>query len=164
MRITTLALAITSTFTALAQSSGSRTTRENSMHCMESMVMPGCPQTDKKHTQSKPPQNAQPQQPKQPDKMDNMPGMQMEPHPSQSPDTHATMTLQEPENPEHKTGSNLPAPELLKDVAARPAMSLADFETLAETNNPTLKQANALWSRCQEQPRQAGLYPTPPVA
>jgi hypothetical protein len=52
--------------------------------------------------------------------MDTMPGMQMEPaQPSQSPDTHATMTLQEPENPERKTGSNLPAPELLKDVSAQ---------------------------------------------
>jgi hypothetical protein len=63
MRITTLALAILSAFnfTALAQSSGS--------HCMEGMVMPGCPQTDKKHAQSKPPRNAQPQHPKQPDKI-----------------------------------------------------------------------------------------------
>jgi cobalt-zinc-cadmium efflux system outer membrane protein len=96
--------------------------------------------------------------------MNNMPGMQMEPaQPSQSPDTHATMTLQEPENPERKTGSNLPAPELLKDVAARPAMSLAEFETLADANNPTLKQANALVRRSQEQARQVGLYPNPTV-
>jgi hypothetical protein len=60
-------------------------------------------------------------------------GMQMDPaHPSQSPDTHSTMTLQEPENPEHKTGSNPPAPELLKDVSARTPMALADFEAFAE--------------------------------
>jgi cobalt-zinc-cadmium efflux system outer membrane protein len=152
---------------------------------MEGMVMPGCPQTDKNKqnapvmqhqhgTQGKPPQNAQPQKPQQPDKMDNMPGMQhdmnnmpgmqTEPaQPSQSPDTHATMTLQEPENPEHKTGSILPAPELLKDVAARPAMSVADFETLGDANNPTLKQANTLVRRSQEQARQAGLYPNPSV-
>src|SRR5260370_22055164 len=178
MKITTLALAITSVFgfTALAQSSGSTATQDNSKHCMEGMVMPGCPQTDtnqqnmpgmqhqRHNNQTKPPQSAQPRQPKQPDKMDNMPGMQMEhAQPSQSPDTHATMTLQEPENPEHKTGSNLPAPELLKDVAARPAMSLADFETLADANNPTLKQASTLVRRSQEQARQAGLYPNPTV-
>jgi cobalt-zinc-cadmium efflux system outer membrane protein len=176
MRITTLALAIMSafSFTALAQSPGTPATQDNSKHCMEGMVMPGCPQIDKKHTQSKPPQNAQPQHPKQPDKMDNMPGMQHDMknmpgmqtapvHPSQSPDTHATMTLQEPENPEHKTGSNLPAPELLKDVSARTPMALADFEAFADANNPTLKQANAFVRRSQEQARQAGLYPNPSV-
>lgn len=56
-----------------------------------------------------------------------------------------------------------PIPELLKDVAARPAMSLADFEALATANNPTLRQANALVRRSQEQARQAGLYPNPSV-
>jgi cobalt-zinc-cadmium efflux system outer membrane protein len=153
---------------------------------MEGMVMPGCPQPEKnqqnapgtehnqQRTPSKPPQNAQPPSPKQPDKtdnmpgtqhdMNNMPGMQMEPaQPSQSPDTHATMTLQEPENPERKTGSNLPAPELLKNILARTAMALADFEAFADVNNPTLKQANALVRRSQEQARQAGLYPNPSV-
>jgi cobalt-zinc-cadmium efflux system outer membrane protein len=139
---------------------------------MEGMVMPGCPQPDKQHQQhkiqSKPPQNAQPQQPKQQNDMPgmhhDMSGMQMStPQQSQKPDTHATMTLQEPENPEHKTGSNLPAPELLKDVAARTPMALADFEALADANNPTLKQANALVRRSQEQARQAGLYPNPSV-
>jgi cobalt-zinc-cadmium efflux system outer membrane protein len=73
------------------------------------------------------------------------------------------MTLQEPENPEHKTGSNLPAPELLKDVSARTPMALPDFQTLADANNPTLKQANAFVRRSQEQARQAGLYPNPSV-
>ena len=187
MRITSLALAITSAFslTAFAQSSGSSAKPEDSTQCMEGMVMPGCPQTNKnqqnapgmqhhQHTPSKPPQNAQPQQPRQQNDMDNMPGMQHEQHDmsgmrmdtpqqTQSPDTHATMTLQEPENPEHKTGSNLPAPELLKDVAARSPMALADFEALADANNPTLKQANAFVRRSQEQARQAGLYPNPSV-
>lgn len=166
MRITMLALAMTSVFgfTAFAQSPGSPATQDNSMHCMEGMMMPGCPQTDKNHTQGKTPQNAQPQQPKQQDDMNNMPGMQMTASPnSQSPDTHATMMLQEPENPEHKTGSNLPAPELLKDVATRAPMGLADFQTLADANNPTLKQANAFVRRSQEQARQAGLYPNPSV-
>src|ERR1700688_349554 len=103
MRITTLALAITSalSFTALAPGSAPPGTQDNSMHCMESMVTPGCPQTDKDHTQSKPPRNTQPQQPKPQDDMNNMPGMQhgmsgmqmnLSPN-SQCPDTHATMTL-----------------------------------------------------------------------
>lgn len=56
-----------------------------------------------------------------------------------------------------------PIPDLLKDVVARPAMSLADFEALATTNNPTLKQASALVRRSQEQAHQAGLYPNPSV-
>jgi cobalt-zinc-cadmium efflux system outer membrane protein len=73
------------------------------------------------------------------------------------------MTLQEPENPERKTGSNLPAPELLKDVLARTPMVLADFEAFADANNPTLKQANAFVRRSQEQARQAGLCPNPSV-
>ncbi len=182
VKITTLALAISSAFSlaACAQSSGSSAKPDDSTQCMEGMVMPGCPQPNKKQqkapgtkysTPTQPPQNAQPQQPKQQHDMNNMPGMQHDmsgmqmgmPQQSQSPDTHATMKLQEPENPERQTGSNLPAPELLMDVAARPPMALADFETLADTNNPTLKQANALVRRSQEQARQAGLYPNPSV-
>lgn len=145
MRIATLALAMTSVFgvTALAQTSASSAAQDNATHCMEDMAMPGCPQTDHKQ------QNAQ-----------HNTG---HPQPSQSPDMHATMTLQEPENPDHKTGSNLPAPELLQDVATRPSMTLADFEMLADANNPTLKQANALARRSEEQARQAGLYPNPSV-
>ncbi len=183
MKITTLVLAIASAFSlaAFAQSSGSSAKPDDSTHCMEGMVMPGCPQPKKKQqnapgtqhsTPTQPPQNAQPQQPKQQNDMNNMPGMQHEqqdmsgmqmgtPQKSQSPDTHATMTVQEPENPEHKTGSNLPAPELLKDVATRTPMALADFEALADASNPTLKQANALVRRSQEQAHQAGLYPNP---
>ena len=167
IKITTLALAITSAFNlaAFSQSSGSPAKPDDSSQCMEGMVMPGCPQSDKQHQQhktpSKPQQHAQPQQPGQ---QNDMSGMQMgTPQQTQSPDTHATMTLQEPENPEHKTGSSLPAPELLKDVADRPAMALADFEALADTNNPTLKQANALVRKSQEQAQQAGLYPNPSV-
>ncbi len=172
IKITTLALAITSAFsvTALAQSSGSPAKPDGSAQCMEGMAMPGCPPPDKSKqstpgmqhqehkTPSKSPENAQPQQPKQQNDMNNMPGMQHDmggmqmgtPPKAQSPDTHATMTLQEPENPEHKTGSILPAPELLKDVATRSPMALADFEKLADANNPTLKQASALVRRSQE--------------
>jgi len=78
-------------------------------------------------------------------------------------DTHPTLMLQEPENPDKHTGANLPAPELLTDVAAHPPMALADFESLADANNPTLKESNALVRRSEEQARQAGLYPNPTV-
>ena len=81
--------------------------------------------------------------------------------PTHSPDMHPAMTLQEPENPEKQTGKDLPTPDLLQDIARRPAMALSDFEALADANNPTLKQANALVRRSQEQARQAGLYPNP---
>ena len=177
IKVTTLAFVIAGTFSlaAFAQSSGSPAKPDDSSQCMEGMVMPGCPQPDKQHQQQKtpsnPPQNTQPPQPKQQRDMNNMPGMQHDmsgmqmgtPQKSQGPDTHASMTLQEPENPEHQTGSSLPAPELLNDVAARTPMGLADFETLADANNPTLKQANALVRRSQEQARQAALYPNPSV-
>jgi outer membrane protein, heavy metal efflux system len=100
--------------------------------------------------------------------MQCMEGMAMSgcPQPKQSPpdrgpDAHSAMTLQEPEHPEKHTGENLPAPDLLQDIASRPAMALADFEALAGANNPTLKQANALVRRSQEQARQAALYPNP---
>jgi cobalt-zinc-cadmium efflux system outer membrane protein len=42
-------------------------------------------------------------------------------------------------------------------------MGLSDFESLADANNPTLKEAKALVRRSQEQARQAGLYPNPTV-
>lgn len=168
MKITALGLAIASVlgFMASAQTSSSPTPQDNTMHCMEGMAMPGCPQTHNKDMQSKPAQNAQPAQQNDmnsmPGMQHDMSGMQMKASPgSQSPDIRTTMTLQEPENPGHQTGSNLPAPELLKDVMGRPAMGLNDFETLADANNPTLKQADTLVRRSQEQARQAGLYPNP---
>ena len=162
-RIFVFAMMSTLSVTALAQNAPAG--QNQSMPCMEGMVMPGCPQTDKhQETKQNPPaqQNMPGMQPEQRD-LKNMPGMQMSQPKTQRPDTHATMTLQEPENPSNKTGSNLPAPELLKEVAARPARGLADFEALGDANNPTLKQANAIVRRSQEQARQAGLYPNPLV-
>lgn len=155
--IFTLAIVIAFGTPVLAQNPGSSPSPQSK--CMEGMVMPGCPQPTKKE---------------QPNTKQNMPGMQHERHDMgnmqttvpqlpQGPDTHATMTLQEPEETEHKTGSNLPAPELLKDVASRPAMSLANFLELADQNNPTLKEANALVRRSQQKARQAGLYPNPSI-
>jgi cobalt-zinc-cadmium efflux system outer membrane protein len=174
MRIMTLALAVTGAFslTALAQNSGSPANQGKFMPCMEGMVMPGCSKTEKnQHPDMRQDMPGVDVRHGQQEHMNTGTGMQHDtsnmqmgmPQQSQSPDTHATRTLQEPENPEHKTGSNLPAPELLKDVASRTPMALADFEALANANNPTLRQANALVRRSQEQARQAGLYPNPSV-
>ena len=55
------------------------------------------------------------------------------------------------------------APELLKELAGRPAMSLADFLRSGDANNPTLKQAKQQVERSQQQARQAALYPNPSV-
>ncbi|MEO7029714.1 MAG: TolC family protein [Acidobacteriaceae bacterium] len=77
--------------------------------------------------------------------------------------THDTYNLQEPDNPEHITGSNLPAPDLLKEVVHRAAIPLPDFIAFADKMNPTLAQANAFVQRSAAQVRQAGLYPNPTV-
>jgi outer membrane protein, heavy metal efflux system len=55
------------------------------------------------------------------------------------------------------------APDLLKDIAARPPMGLEDFEQLGLAMNPTLKQSNALVQGSAARARQAGLYPNPVV-
>jgi len=71
--------------------------------------------------------------------------------------------LQEPENPEQKTGANLPVPDLLAGAQAIPAKKIEDFEQLAQQNNPTLKQAAALVQNSAGLERQAGLWPNPSV-
>jgi cobalt-zinc-cadmium efflux system outer membrane protein len=76
---------------------------------------------------------------------------------------HDTMTLQEPENEGFHTGQDLPAPELLKEVTARPAMSVENFESIAESSNPTVAQARAYVRQSEEQGRQASLLPNPTV-
>lgn len=107
-----------------------------------------------------------PQPPKGTD-MKNMQGMHTDSPMTQAPQngsiTHDTMNLQEPENPTHKTGSNLPAPDLLKDVVIRQPMALQEFLSVADKTNPTLAQANAFVRRSTAQARQAGLYPNPSI-
>src|ERR1700677_682439 len=49
--------------------------------------------------------------------------------------------------PEGNPQSPMPEAELLNEVRQRPPMRLKDFEDLAMTNNPTLKQANDLIRR-----------------
>jgi cobalt-zinc-cadmium efflux system outer membrane protein len=107
-----------------------------------------------------------PAPPKSDPSQQKMPGMDMSQHDMsdmQNPPTHANQQLQEPENPEMHTGASLPAPELLKDVAARTPIKLPEFLQFADANNPTLKQAAAIVRRSAAQSKQAGLYPNPSV-
>jgi cobalt-zinc-cadmium efflux system outer membrane protein len=109
-----------------------------------------------KETQSE--RNSEQQQP--------MPGMDMKPAPGSDAQstTHASGVLQEPENPSYHTGEELPAPELLNDVAKRAPLALAQFQSWAEHGNPTLAQARSFVRRSEQQGRQAGLYPNPSIA
>lgn len=69
--------------------------------------------------------------------------------------------LQEPENPTHQIGSNLPVPDLLAAAEAIPPMKLEDLERMALASNPTLKQAQANERSSVGLARQAGLWPNP---
>jgi cobalt-zinc-cadmium efflux system outer membrane protein len=77
--------------------------------------------------------------------------------------SHNTMTLQEPENESYKTGHDLPAPELLNDVANRAPMGVDDFISMAEKSNPTLDQVRSFVRRSDQQGRQAGMWPNPSI-
>lgn len=57
----------------------------------------------------------------------------------------------------------IPAPELLQGVASRPPLKLKDFLAMADRNNPTLREAEAIVRRSEAQARQAALYPNPSV-
>jgi outer membrane protein, heavy metal efflux system len=59
--------------------------------------------------------------------------------------------------------SPAPAPQLLQGVATRPPVKLEAFLTMADKNNPTLRQAAALIRRSEAEARQAALYPNPTV-
>lgn len=71
--------------------------------------------------------------------------------------------MQEPEAIELRTGGDLPAPELLRDVVPREPMTLAAFIELAEKTNPTLRQAQSNVERSRQQGRQLGLPPDPVI-
>ena len=88
--------------------------------------------------------------------------MQMEMHSPQDVTSNVS-TVQEPENPDQKTGSNLPAPDLLQAAKAAPPKILSDFEALALKNNPTLKQAQTVVQTASALARQVGLWPNPSV-
>jgi cobalt-zinc-cadmium efflux system outer membrane protein len=82
------------------------------------------------------------------------------------------LTLQEPEDPTHHTGTHLPGsvdpgtaltPDLLTTERLRPALSLQSFESAALTYNPTIAEAQAIVRRTQQQAAQARLYPNPSI-
>ena len=75
--------------------------------------------------------------------------------------TIPTQELQEPEAIGFHTGSDLPAPELLRDVVSRQPMTVEDFMELADKTNPTLVQAQRNIDRSIQQARQIGLPPNP---
>lgn len=71
--------------------------------------------------------------------------------------------LQEPEALELRTGTDMPAPELLGDVVKREPMTLEQFLALADKANPTLAQAQRNVDRSVQQARQVSLLPDPIV-
>lgn len=88
--------------------------------------------------------------------------MQMEMHSPQDITSNVS-AVQEPENPNQKTGSNLPVPDLLQVAKVNPGKTLDEFEALALKNNPTLKQAQATVLTSAALARQAALWPNPSV-
>ena len=95
--------------------------------------------------------------PQRPMSMENMEMRSPETIPSQIID------LQEPENPDQKTGSNLPIPDLLTEARKARPRSLEEFEELALKNNPTPKQAQAIANQSSALAHQAGLWPNPSI-
>lgn len=71
--------------------------------------------------------------------------------------------LQEPEAVGFRTGSDLPAPELLREVVDRDPMTVENFLQLADKGNPTLSQAQRNVERSNQQGRQMGLPPNPVI-
>lgn len=71
--------------------------------------------------------------------------------------------LQEPENPDQKTGANLSVPDLLAEARSSAAKKIDELVELAQQNNPTLKQAQASMRASAGLARQAGLWPNPSV-
>jgi cobalt-zinc-cadmium efflux system outer membrane protein len=71
--------------------------------------------------------------------------------------------IQEPEAVGFHTGSDLPAPELLREVFNQPPMSLQTFLGLAEASNPTLAQVQRDIDRSQQQAHQVSLPPNPTI-
>lgn len=77
--------------------------------------------------------------------------------------TYPMQEVQEPEALKFRTGENLPAPELLKDIVNQPAMTLAQWLDLAEAHHPSLVEARAAVARSEQQARQVALPPDPVV-
>ena len=98
----------------------------------------------------------------------NMPGMQHtqpvpQPAAPSKSNTRDVLHLQEAENPNARTGTDQPAPELLRDLQSRTPIALPQWQQWAEANNPTLAQARSLQQRSLQQGHQAALPPNPTI-
>jgi cobalt-zinc-cadmium efflux system outer membrane protein len=99
----------------------------------------------------------------------NMPGMQhgnmagMHHNAPGEPNRNHPGQEQELDNLAKETGPETSVPDLLTDIANKPAMQLNQFEQFALASNPTLQQANALVRQSAGQARQVGLLPNPSV-
>lgn len=91
--------------------------------------------------------------------------MKMEQMEMRSPETTPSQIrgLQEPENPDKKSGGYLPVADLLEGARKGTPMNLQAFEQLALQKNPTMKQAQLLASQSSALAHQAGLWPNPTV-
>ncbi|MBW4028981.1 MAG: TolC family protein [Acidobacteria bacterium] len=69
--------------------------------------------------------------------------------------------LQEPEAVGFQTGTDLPAPELLREVVNQQPMTVESFVELADKTNPTIAQAHRNVDRSKQQARQVSLPPNP---
>ena len=69
--------------------------------------------------------------------------------------------LQEPEAVGFQTGTDLPAPELLREVVNQEPMTVESFIDMADKTNPTLAQAQRNVDRSKQQARQISLPPDP---
>jgi len=121
---------------------------QNPQNASPEMQMPsGAEPSAQTHTHAKPEHSA-------------MEGMEM--HTPESTASHVA-SVQEPEKPSQRTGSNTPVPDLLQQAQEMPPKRLADFEVLALKNNPTLKQAQLMTKADAGLAHQAGLWPNPAV-
>ena len=87
---------------------------------------------------------------------------QMETH-NPKDSTSNVSGAQEPENPNRRTGGNLPVPDLLESATVTPAKSLEEFEALALEKNPTVREAEAVVEMSEGLARQVGLWPNPSI-
>ena len=143
-------------FVALLLASSALAQHHDSMPGMQ--LPPANTQTNQQPWSSAKPDTSQPSA----EDEHGMGEMQMEMHSPQHITSNVS-AVQEPENPEQKTGSNLPVPDLLQAAKAAPPKTLSDFEALALKNNPTLKQTQAIAQTSAALAHQAGLWPNPSV-
>lgn len=104
------------------------------------------------------PKPAEPQEKSMPEQQHGMEHMEMH---SPKDVTSNVVGVQEPEDPNQRTGSNLPVPDLLESAKATQPKTLEDFEALAREKNPTLRQAEAIVRMSAGLAHQAGLWPNP---